>query len=108
MSKCSRLSWLPGRNATVNETSITVNQEKYNENLLKKFGMSGCKALSSLMVEHVELTKDTCLEGGEEQRVISERNYRAFIGSVIYFSLSSRPDKGQAWHVLGFFFGKSR
>ena len=87
-------------NVTVKETSVTVNQEKYIENLLMKLGMSDCKALSTPMAEHVNLTKDMCpLEGSEEQRVMSERNYRGLIGSLNYLSLSSRPDIARAPHV---------
>ena len=82
------LSWFLGMNVTVNETSITVKKEKYIENLLKKFGMSDCKALSKPMAEHVKLTKNMCpLKGSEEQRVMSERNYRGLIVSLNYLSL---------------------
>ena len=88
VSECCMLSWFLGMNVTVNETSITVNQEKYIENLLKKFGMSDCKALSTPIAEHVKLTKDMCpLKGIEEERVVSERNYRGLIGSLNYLSL---------------------
>ena len=104
VSECCMLRWFLGLNVTVNETSITVNQEKYIENLLKKFGMSDCKALRTPMVEHVKLTKDmSLLEGSEEQRVMSERNSRGLIGSLNFLSLSSRPDIAQASHVLSSF-----
>ena len=107
MSECCMLSWFLAMNVPVNETPIvnqTVNQEKYIENLLKKFDMSNCKALSTPMAEHVKLTKDVCpLEGSEEQRVMRERNYRGLIGSLNYLSLSSRPDIAPAWHVLSSF-----
>ena len=43
------------------------------------------------------------LEGSEEQRVMTERNYRGLIGSLNFLSLSSRPDIAQASHVLSFF-----
>ena len=100
VSECCMLSKFLRMNVTVKETSVTVNQEKYIENLLMKFGMSDCKALSKLMAEHVNLTKDICpLEGSEEQRVMSERNYRGLIGSLNYLSLSSRPDIARASHV---------
>ena len=84
--------------------SITVNQEEYIDNLLKEFGMSDCKALSTPMAEHVKLTNDMFpLEGSEKQRVMSKRNYRSLIGSSNYLSLSSRPDIAQATHVLSSF-----
>ena len=103
-SECCMLSWFLGMNVTVNENSITVNQEKYIANLLKKFGMSDCKALSTPMAEHVKLTKDMCpLKGSDEERMMSERNYRGLIGSLNYLSLSSRPDIAQASHVLSSF-----
>ena len=61
VSECCMLSWILGTNVTVIETSITVNQEKYIKNLLKQFGMSDCKALSTPMAEHVYLTKGCVL-----------------------------------------------
>ena len=77
------LSSFMGMNVTVKETSITVNQEMYIENILKNFGMTDCKALSTTMFDFVTLTKNECpLEGSEERRVMSERNYRGLIGNL--------------------------
>ena len=84
----------------MNETSFTVKQEKYIKDLLKKYGLSGCKASRTPMTMYVKLTEDKCpLEVGEKQRVMSERTYRCLIDSLNYLSLSSSPDIAQASHI---------
>ncbi|GJY06486.1 putative ribonuclease H-like domain-containing protein [Tanacetum coccineum] len=64
---------------------IFISQDKYVTEILKKFGFSDVKTVSTPMETHKPLLKDA---NGED---IDKHMYRSMIGSLMYLT-SSRPD----------------
>ncbi|GKE07455.1 ribonuclease H-like domain, reverse transcriptase, RNA-dependent DNA polymerase [Tanacetum coccineum] len=62
-----------------------LSQDKYMTEILKKFGFSDVKTVSTPMETHKPLLKDA------DGEVVDEHLYRSMIGSLMYLT-SSRPD----------------
>ena len=73
----------------------TINQKVYLENVLKRFGMSDCKPVSTPMELGKQFVK---LDDGDNP--VSMKEYQAAIGSLIYASIASRPDLSAAVGIL--------
>ncbi|XP_073137105.1 secreted RxLR effector protein 161-like [Henckelia pumila] len=67
------------------DTGIFINQTKFTKELIKKFGMENCSAISTPMSASIKLDKD---ESGAPVEVTM---YRGLIGSLLYLT-ASRPD----------------
>jgi len=75
---------------TCNEdSSITINQRVYNENVLKRFCMEDCKPKYTPMVAGQILSKDDCPTYPCREEV---KMYQQLIGSLMYISCRTRPD----------------
>ena len=66
--------------------NIHINQAKYIEETLAKFGMQECK--STATPADANLYSNTSLENDTR----SERPYRELIGSLMYMAIATRPD----------------
>ena len=98
------LTWFLGISFKWHDGSMTMNHEGYVSNLLRKYGMHGCKAASTPLVDKVELCKDQMPEdGSDEQQQMTALDYRGLVGSIAYLSLSTRPDLAFAAHQLSRF-----
>ena len=64
---------------------IFISQEKYLEDLLKRFQMNDCKPVSTPMAFNKKLHSD---DGAKK---VDARNYRSLVGSLIYLT-NTRPD----------------
>ena len=64
---------------------ITLCQEKYIDNLLKKFHMENCKPMDTSMAANLKLLLD---DGATK---VDVRRYRSLVGSLIYLT-NTRPD----------------
>ncbi|XP_028196700.1 uncharacterized protein LOC114381653 [Glycine soja] len=64
---------------------IFISQEKYADDLLKKFNMQDCKPLATPMAMNEKLSKD------DGQNKVDEIIYRSLVGSLIYLT-NLRPD----------------
>ena len=67
------------------EEGIFINQAKYVKDLLKKYGLKGCKKISTLMATSTKLDAD------EPGKVVDQKTYRGMIGSLLYLT-ASIPD----------------
>src|SRR6185437_4520694 len=67
-----------------NEKELTLDQEFYIENLLKKTGMEDCKPVSTPMI--IDNSKE------KDKKLKDVTNYQSIIGSLIYLSTATRPD----------------
>ena len=79
---------------------MKLSQEKYIEDVLKKFDMSECKPVATPMETGLKLTKTTIEE---------LYPYQNLIGSLMYLSVATRPDIAHAVSYLSQFntcFGK--
>lgn len=66
------------------ENGISLDQERYIEQVLEKFGMSDCKPIGTPI----------CKSDFDVNEGICDRNlpYRKLIGSLMYLSILTRPD----------------
>ncbi|GKB47096.1 putative ribonuclease H-like domain-containing protein [Tanacetum coccineum] len=85
MSSMDELTFFLGLQVTQKDNGIFINQDKYVDGILKKFGFSTVKTASTPMETSKPLMKD---ENDEDVNVYL---YRSMIGSLMYLT-SSRPD----------------
>ena len=64
-----------------------LGQPTYTENLLKKFGMQDCKPVGTPVDVGTKLEKAT-----SEEESIDQQLYQSAVGSLMYLSVSTRPD----------------
>ncbi|GJW48581.1 putative ribonuclease H-like domain-containing protein [Tanacetum coccineum] len=92
MSSMGELTFFLGLQVKQKKDGIFISQDKYVDEILKKFGFTEVKTASTPMETQKPLLKD---EDGEE---VDVHMYRSMIGSLMYLT-SSRPDimylKGQ-------------
>lgn len=69
--------------------SISIHQRRYTEELLKQWGMTECKPVSTPMASGTKLEK--C---GKEncKQLYDVKSYQSLIGGLMYLSVISRPD----------------
>ena len=75
---------------------IFISQEKYAADILKKFYMKDCKAVSTPMALNEKLNSN---DGAKK---VDENQYRSLVGSLIYLT-HTRPDITQAVSMLSRF-----
>ncbi|GJW75851.1 putative ribonuclease H-like domain-containing protein [Tanacetum coccineum] len=85
MSSMGELTFFLGLQVTQKDDGIFISQDKYVDEILKKFGFSTVKTASTPMETSKPLMKD---ENAEDVDVYL---YRSMIGSLMYLT-SSRPD----------------
>ena len=85
MSMVRELSYFLGLHIKQMNEDIFINQAKYVKDLLKKYGLEGCKKISTLMATTTKLDAD------ESGKAVDQKMYRDMIGSVLYLT-TSRPD----------------
>ena len=71
--------------------TITLTQEAYVNKMLKVFGMEQCKPTATPMDKN-KLTKDDCPQTQEEQNEMRNIPYKELVGSLLYASITTRPD----------------
>ncbi|UYV84396.1 hypothetical protein LAZ67_X002013 [Cordylochernes scorpioides] len=86
---------------TEKDGSISIDQEKCIEELLAKYRMKEAKPISTPMDSNSKLTKISSIEG--ENEPVKKVEYQSLIGSLIYLSVSTRPDIAYAVSSLGQF-----
>ena len=62
------------------ENKIWIGQPAYTQNLLEKYGMQDCKSVNPLWMPS---SNDPCID---------QQQYQSVIGSLMYLSVSTRPD----------------
>ena len=71
--------------------TITLTQEAYVNKMLKVFGMEQCKPIATPMDKN-KLTKQDCPQTQEEQNEMRDIPYKELVGSLLYASVTTRPD----------------
>lgn len=71
---------------------IHLNQRGYIKEVLKRFGMNDCKAVSTPIALGVKLTKST----DKEEGVFEDHPYQELIGAMMYIAIGTRPDIAHA------------
>ena len=73
--------------------SVTVNQSRYIEDCLERFGLADCKPVGTSADISTQLTKKDCPGAGSEEAVAMQReDYRGIVGSLLYIAKQTRPD----------------
>ncbi|GAU47880.1 hypothetical protein TSUD_404520 [Trifolium subterraneum] len=85
MSMMGELGFFLGLQIKQQEDGTFISQEKYVNDLLKKYKMNEAKIMSTPMHPSTSLDKD------EKGKDVSEKEYRGMIGSLLYLT-ASRPD----------------
>ncbi|GJW17310.1 putative ribonuclease H-like domain-containing protein [Tanacetum coccineum] len=85
MSSMGELTFFLGLQVTQKDDGIFISQDKYMDEILKKFGFSTVKTTSTPMETSKPLLKDA------EAEDVDVHLYRSMIGSLMYLT-SSRPD----------------
>ncbi|GKB14931.1 putative ribonuclease H-like domain-containing protein, partial [Tanacetum coccineum] len=85
MSSMGELTFFLGLQVTQKDDGIFISQDKYVDEILKKFGFSTVKTTSTPMETSKPLLKDA------EAEDVDVHLYRSMIGSLMYLT-SSRPD----------------
>ena len=91
MSLLGELTYFLGLQITQHDDGIFISQTKYIKEMLKKFDMEGCKAISTPMVTGCKLSKDGTSPATDQ------KSYRSMIGSLLYVT-TSRLD---VMHAVG-------
>ena len=85
MSMMEELSFMLGLQIKQLDGGIFISHEKYERELVKKFGMEDSKEARTPMAHNVRMDMD------DSGKKIDERIYRGMIGSLLYLA-ASRPD----------------
>ena len=83
------------------QRSVWIGQPTYTENLLKKFGMQDSKPVHTPVDASSKLLIAT-----EEEECIDQQRYQSAIGSLMYLTVSTRPDIAYAVANLAKFSSK--
>nr|GEU95987.1 hypothetical protein [Tanacetum cinerariifolium] len=84
MSYIGELTFFLGLQVTQNDDGIFISQDKYVDDILKKFGFSTVKTASTPMETSKSLLKDA------EAEDVDVHLYRSMIGSLMYLTASRR------------------
>jgi hypothetical protein len=79
---------------------LMMDQEKYIEGILSKFGMDKCNGVSIPLSCGVNLSKS---QSPEETEEVPDVPYRQVIGSLMYLMVSTRPDIAASIQILSRF-----
>ena len=85
MSLMGEMNYFLGLQVKQEENGTFINQSKYTKDLIKRFGMEGCKAIRTPMSPSTRLDRD------ERGKPVDQKYYRSIIGSLLYLT-ASRPD----------------
>ena len=83
------------------QKSVWIAQPAYTENLLKGFGMQDCKLVSTPVDVSSKLVIAT-----DKDECVDRQQYQSAIGSLMYLSVSTRPDISYAVGNLARFSSK--
>lgn len=78
---------------------VYLNQKRYTEEILERFGMSECKAASTPIESNCKLTKPEYVN----KEVMGQYPYQNLIGALMYLAVSTRPDIAFAVNYLSQF-----
>jgi hypothetical protein len=81
--------------------SITISCSKYIERMAKRFGLLNCRPVQTPMDHDTVLTIDDLSSKGDSR--VESTAYRAYIGSLLYASMTCRPDISYAVKELSRF-----
>ena len=91
MKDIGACEWILGMKVTRDKTNTTLglDQSLYTQKILEQFSMTQCKQVD-VPTSGMKLSKYDCPE--HEQDPHTMQTYQSIVGSLMYLSLSTRPD----------------
>ena len=78
--------------------TLTLTQEVYAEKVVHQFGMGDCKPADTPEEFGAHLSSADCAVNEEEKKMMADAPYMELVGSLLYATISVRPDLS---HVVG-------
>lgn len=107
MTDLGEPSYLLGVQILRNKTNgtITLNQGKYIDDVLKRFGMSEAHGATTPLSAGIKLMKAPSVDNlpPEEKAVVQAIPYKQAVGSLIYLTCLTRPDLAFPVHLVSQF-----
>lgn len=72
--------------------SMRLSQRRYASDLLRKFGMSDCKPVTTPMESNTKISKEDGPKSEREIQKMEDKPYRELVGGLIYLASATRPD----------------
>ena len=86
------LFWCLGMQVKQSPGTVTVNQSRYIDNCLERFGLAECKPVGTPADISAQLSKKDCPEAGSAEAVsMKAEDYRGILGSLLYIAKQTRP-----------------
>ena len=82
---------------------LTMSQEKYAEQVLKRFNMLSAQGKSTPIEEGMKLDETMCPQTDEEKEEMRHKPYRQAVGSLMYLMVATRPDLAAAVRLVSRF-----
>jgi hypothetical protein len=79
---------------------IWLDQERYANDVLKRFNMSDCKPLTTPCDVGTAVSRDMTPHTDAERQMMQYIPYRSSVGSLMYTMIATRPDLGYAISAL--------
>jgi hypothetical protein len=80
---------------------LQIGQQKYCEEVLRRFGMEDCNPVSTPMEPGSDISMKDCPTKEEDIQEMKKYPYREVLGSLMYLMVSTRPDLAHAVGMLG-------
>ena len=81
-----------GMRVTRGDGKVMLDQEQYINELLQRFNVAECNAVSTPADPTQKLTKEMCPSTVEEREQMAKVPFRELVGGLQYLALSTRPD----------------
>ena len=91
LSNCGELDWLLGCKVEQEEGMVRLHQEKYCNDVLKRFQMADCRPVSTPCEPNMHLTDADCPPLHQRNPEVV-RNYQMCIGALMYLTCFTRGD----------------
>ena len=92
------LEWFLGMRILKTEKGITLDQEKYTQNILEQFNMQDCKPSKTPAENNLKLEV-----AQEDSARVDSHEFRSLVGSLLYLAKQTRPDIMWITNVLSRF-----
>lgn len=80
--------------------TISIGQTKYIDDMLHKFNMTDCKSVLTPLEMGANISKEICPKDEMVKHVMKNIPYREAIGSLLFLTLTTRPDISFAVNFL--------
>ncbi|XP_067943084.1 uncharacterized protein [Watersipora subatra] len=91
MKDLGKLHYCLGINIKQEEETLSLHQNHYSLQILKRFGMEDAKPVSTPVDVNVKLIKDDGVS-----KPVQPESYQAMVESLLYLTIATRPDISHA------------